>query len=129
MKKLLLTLTVCISLASVSVYASFPVNTAKKTDKTEVKASDKVSTTNVSTTETKAEFKELKKATKELNKTAAPDNEMWITLALWFFLGAFAAHRWYKKKPVGANILFILTAGGCGVWAIIDLIKILQGDF
>ncbi|HBF20672.1 MAG: hypothetical protein CMI36_10450 [Owenweeksia sp.] len=55
--------------------------------------------------------------------------EDWITLALWFFLGGLAAHRWYKKKPVGWNILFILTAGGCGIWAIVDLVHILQQDF
>lgn len=55
--------------------------------------------------------------------------EDWILLALWFFLGGFAAHRWYAGKDVGWNILYILTAGGCGVWAIIDLIKILKRDF
>lgn len=55
--------------------------------------------------------------------------EMWITLALWWFLGIFAAHRWYRGKPAGWNILFILTLGGCGIWAIVDLINILTGKF
>ncbi|MDZ7847578.1 MAG: NINE protein [Owenweeksia sp.] len=43
--------------------------------------------------------------------------------------GLFAAHRWYAGKPTGWNILFILTGGGCGVWAIVDLINILKQDF
>ena len=57
------------------------------------------------------------------------DEEQLITLALWFFLGGLAAHRWYAGKSAGSNILFILTAGGCGIWAIVDLINILTGDF
>lgn len=56
-------------------------------------------------------------------------DEDWILLALWFFLGGFAAHRWYAGKDVWWNILFILTFGGCGIWAIVDLVKILQRDF
>ncbi len=50
-------------------------------------------------------------------------------LALWFFLGGLAAHRWYAKKPAGWNILFILTLGGLGVWWIIDGINILSDKF
>lgn len=61
--------------------------------------------------------------------SSAMDNDLLITLLLWFFLGGLAAHRWYKKKPVGWNILFILTGGGCGIWAIVDLINILTGKF
>ncbi|CAI8279047.1 MAG: Uncharacterised protein [Flavobacteriia bacterium] len=57
------------------------------------------------------------------------DSDDWILLALWFFLGGFAAHRWYAKKPVGWNLLFILTLGGLGIWAIVDLIQILTQDF
>jgi hypothetical protein len=64
-----------------------------------------------------------------MTQAADSDREMWITVVLWFFLGAFAAHRWYRKKPTGWNILFILTEGGCGVWAIVDLINILTGKF
>jgi len=62
-------------------------------------------------------------------KTSKFSEEDWILLALWFFLGGFAAHRWYAGRPVGWNILFILTLGGCGIWALIDLVKILQRDF
>lgn len=65
----------------------------------------------------------------QANQSNEFGQEDWILIALWFFLGGLAAHRWYAKKPVFANILFIITAGGCGIWAIIDLIKILQQRF
>lgn len=70
-------------------------------------------------------------AVSQLEEAAAPaaNNDLLITLLLWFFLGGLAAHRWYKRKPIGWNILFILTGAGCGVWAIVDLIHILTGKF
>jgi TM2 domain-containing membrane protein YozV len=52
-----------------------------------------------------------------------------IAIILWFFLGGFAAHRWYLKSPVGWNILFILTLGGLGIWWIIDLIDIFTENY
>jgi len=58
--------------------------------------------------------------------TTVKAKDKWVGVALWFFLGwPFAAHRWYYNKPVWANILFILTIGGLGIWAIIDLINML----
>ena len=76
-----------------------------------------------------AEMEEASAKIEKVEKTSGFSNEDWILLVLWFFLGGLAAHRWYAKRPVGWNILFILTAGGCFVWAIIDLIKIIQQDF
>ena len=55
--------------------------------------------------------------------------DMWVAVAFWFFLGGFAAHRWYLGSPVGWNILFILTLGGIGIWAIVDLINILTRNW
>jgi thiol:disulfide interchange protein len=80
------------------------------------------------------ESKVIKAAMKKMEKSSkAPmsksDRELLILILLWVFLGGFAAHRWYAGKPIGWNILFILTAGGCGVWAIIDLINIIRGEF
>lgn len=105
------------------VFASFPVKTAVKTS------------TGSEQTLTKQEqaitqVESLKKSeTLDAAKAPQKDDDMLITLLLWFFLGGLAAHRWYKKKPVGWNILFILTAGGCGVWAIVDLVNIITGKF
>jgi TM2 domain-containing membrane protein YozV len=56
-------------------------------------------------------------------------DEMWILVLLWFFLGFVAAHRWYAGKPAGWNILFILTGGGCFIWALVDLVHIFKGKF
>lgn len=56
--------------------------------------------------------------------------DKWVAVAFWFFLGwPFAAHRWYAGKPAGWNILFILTIGGLGIWAIVDLVNILMDNF
>ena len=50
------------------------------------------------------------------------------TLLLCFFLGALGIHRFYVGK-IGTGILMLLTAGGLGVWVIIDLIFIIVGKF
>jgi TM2 domain-containing membrane protein YozV len=75
----------------------------------------------------KSEMKKMKKSSNA--PMSKSDKELLILILLWLFLGGFAAHRWYAGKPLGWNILFILTAGGCGVWAIVDLINIIKGDF
>lgn len=90
-------------------YASFPV---KRT----------------TTTNTEISVNEAKEVLTPVTTVKAKDK--WVGVAFWFFLGwPFAAHRWYYNKPVWANILFILTIGGLGIWAIIDLINILTDNF
>ena len=44
------------------------------------------------------------------------------------FLGFLGAHRFYVGK-VGTAILMIITAGGLGVWWLVDVIMILVGGF
>ncbi|MFI0429435.1 TM2 domain-containing protein [Mariniflexile sp. HMF6888] len=107
--KLLLSLLVVLLSYSAS-YASFPV---KRT---------------ISTTNTEITTNNTEEVLTPVATTAGKDK--WVGVALWFFLGwPFAAHRWYYKKPVGWNILFILTIGGLGIWAIVDLINILTDNF
>jgi hypothetical protein len=120
--KLLAIVTMLLVLPVSLTFASFPV----KKSNDELKASEKV-IINKENLQQKAEQQlsenaELSKAA-NASKSDGSDDKV-ILILLWFFLGIFAAHRWYKKKPVGWNILFILTLGGCGVWAIIDLINI-----
>lgn len=59
-------------------------------------------------------------------------DETTLLILLWspfLILGLLAAHRWYIGKPWKWNLLYIITGGGCGIWAIVDLINILQGNF
>lgn len=106
--KLLFSFLVVFMMYSTS-YASFPVKRSTTTN-TEVSTSDSVEVLTPVTT--------------------VSGQDKWVGVALWFFLGwPFAAHRWYYKKPVWANILFILTIGGLGIWAIVDLINMLTDNF
>ncbi len=93
-------------------YASFPVVKTSTAATTSISSNDQVTTTLTSPA------------------AAVKGYDKWVAVAFWFFLGwPFAAHRWYAKKPVGWNILYILTIGGLGIWAIIDLINILTDNF
>jgi len=127
MKKIILSLSIAAFLISSVTYASFPVK--KEEVKIETLSNSKEENP-VSKTENSI-TKLSKKADKKAAAPSAPamDEEFLITLLLFLFLGGLAAHRWYKGKPAGWNILFILTAGGCGVWAIIDLINIITKKF
>ncbi|MEB2282041.1 TM2 domain-containing protein [Lysinibacillus xylanilyticus] len=49
-------------------------------------------------------------------------------ILLCFFLGSLGIHRFYAGK-IGTGILMIITLGGLGIWALIDLIMIIVGKF
>ena len=52
----------------------------------------------------------------------------WVAAVLCFFLGVFGVHRFYVGK-IGTGLIQLFTAGGLGVWWIIDLVVILLGGF
>lgn len=54
--------------------------------------------------------------------------EWLVCLILCFFLGYLGIHRFYVGKT-GTGIAQLLTAGGCGIWALIDFVMILVGKF
>ncbi|WP_242134802.1 TM2 domain-containing protein [Aestuariivivens marinum] len=107
--KLLFSLLVTLFMFSAS-YASFPVKrTINTSTNTEVTATNEV--------------------VEPVIALSAGQKDLVVGVLLWLFLGGLAGHRWYYGKPVGWNILFILTAGGLGIWWIVDLINMLSDNF
>ena len=53
----------------------------------------------------------------------------WITcLLLCWFVGVLGVHRFYTGHTA-LGVLQVLTLGGCGIWALIDFIIIVSGNF
>lgn len=80
--------------------------------------------------------KEIKKIRKSLDAQAEMDPEQtiqdepksqFVALLLAILVGAFGIHRFYLGYTA-IGIIQLLTLGGCGVWALIDLIRIAMGD-
>jgi len=127
MKKLFTLLLVCFFATGVT-FASFPVEKEQSIKKeTTISVVEGAANNEIAEIVRVSELLE-KNVSKKSSRNSGSSDLLPLVL-LWVFLGGFAAHRWYAGKPVGANILFILTAGGCGIWAIIDLVKILTNKF
>lgn len=78
----------------------------------------------------KAVVKEAKKDLKESLKAYYQENSgksQLVALLLVVFVGVLGIHRFYLGYTT-IGIIQLLTAGGCGIWALIDLIRIVTGD-
>lgn len=104
--KLLFSIVVVLMLSVTSMYASFPV--------------ERTTTNNVTVVE--EQHDEL------TSPAAAASGKSQVTaLILVALLGGLGIHRFYLGYT-WQGIVQLLTAGGCGVWAIIDLVRIITGD-
>jgi len=68
----------------------------------------------------------VKKSTHSAPNT---DEKDWlISLLLCIFLGYLGIHRFYTGH-IAIGIIQLLTAGGCGIWWLIDIILIAAGSY
>ncbi len=74
----------------------------------------------------KAAQKAVKKELKR-NAGAAGAKSQLVALLLVIFVGGLGIHRFYLGYTT-IGIIQLLTLGGCGIWALIDLIRIITGD-
>jgi hypothetical protein len=58
---------------------------------------------------------------------ASPKSRL-VALLLCFFFGIFGIHRFYVGK-IGTGVLELVTIGGLGIWACVDFILIIVGEF
>jgi TM2 domain-containing membrane protein YozV len=63
-----------------------------------------------------------------LQAVSASDKRILPAFLLCFFVGVFGAHRFYVGKT-GSGVAQLLTLGGLGIWAFVDLIMITCGVF
>lgn len=57
----------------------------------------------------------------------SPKSRLVAAILAWY-LGVFGVHRFYAGRIV-SGIFMILTLGGLGLWALVDAIVILCGEF
>ncbi|MCZ0702478.1 TM2 domain-containing membrane protein YozV [Natronobacillus azotifigens] len=56
------------------------------------------------------------------------DKDWLVMVLLSILVGPLGIHRFYVGK-IGTGILMLLTFGGFGIWALIDMIMIILGKF
>jgi len=65
---------------------------------------------------------------KNESQTDGEGKDWLTTVLLCFFLGVFGVHRFYTGHTA-IGVVQLLTLGGCGIWALIDFIIIIVGNF
>lgn len=63
-----------------------------------------------------------------VSSSGQSEKDWFVALLLCLFLGGIGVHRFYVGK-IGSGILYILTAGVFGIGVLVDLIKIITGNF
>jgi TM2 domain-containing membrane protein YozV len=107
--KFLLSMIAILFVSVFATYASFPVERATTSN-------------NITTTVVEKNKDDLSSPA-----AAAGDKSQLIALILVLVVGGLGIHRFYLGYT-WQGVVQLLTAGGCGVWALIDLIRIITGD-
>ncbi|WP_201979063.1 TM2 domain-containing protein [Hymenobacter rubidus] len=71
--------------------------------------------------------KQAAKHTAPAASLSAEGKSQIVALVLVLLVGGLGIHRFYLGYT-GIGIVQLLTAGGCGIWALIDLVRIITGD-
>jgi TM2 domain-containing membrane protein YozV len=120
MKKILLTVLVGFILAATfnQSRAAFPVKQAQTvvTSATNEKNAQIVSEQNLN-----------EEAVAEAAAKQGGGKSQLVALLLCAFLGGLGIHRFYLGY-IWQGVVQLLTAGGCGIWALIDFIRIITGS-
>ncbi|HVG41378.1 MAG TPA: TM2 domain-containing protein, partial [Chitinophagaceae bacterium] len=70
----------------------------------------------------------FKKAQKKISKKAAKGaKSQLVALILVLLVGVLGVHRFYLGY-IWQGVLQLITFGGLGIWALVDLIRIVTGD-
>ena len=115
--------------AAFPVATSKSVNTMSATAK-EISVNRTVEKEIIKSPESKKEAKAIaKKETKNFLSSlkAAGGKSQLVALLLAIFVGGIGIHRFYLGYT-WQGVVQLLTAGGCGIWALIDLIRIITGN-
>ncbi|MEI8278161.1 MAG: TM2 domain-containing protein [Bacteroidota bacterium] len=108
-------------------YAAFPIAN-QKTEMTSVKEGN--TSQNLSEQQSQEAVKSFNDAT-AANATAPAGSgggkSQVIALILCLLVGGLGIHRFYLGYT-WQGVVQLLTGGGCGLWALIDLIRIITGD-
>ena len=103
--------------------ASFPVNPT--TSKTEITVNDNKT---ADQTISKNDAAKSQTSVEEMTSPAAGGGKsQLIALILVILVGGLGIHRFYLGYTT-IGIIQLLTGGGCGIWALIDLVRIITGD-
>lgn len=75
------------------------------------------------------EYNKIETKKNSFNSPSKPEGgkSQLVALLLAIFAGGLGIHRFYLGYT-GIGIIQLLTAGGCGIWALIDAIMIATGD-